>query len=360
MNILFFGNASTRIAAIRYRIGTFARMLEADGHTCTICLPMSIGEEERYFGDCSKIGKAALLLRVWFRRLGQLRHVRRADVIYFRGKLFPYGPPVLERLISWWNPRCVFDIDDAIWEPPAHVRSAFLWLVDYGWTRKMARFCRHAVVGNETLAAYVRPLNPNVTIVPTCIDLDRHTAKRYPERTPVVLGWTGLKDNLGYLEPIETTLQALAAEHDIAMHVATGKPYRLAGIPVENVNWTLEGEIDYLQHADIGLMPLHDTPRARGKCAFKALQYMAVGTPVVLSPVGMNAEVVTDGVDGFHARTPDEWHDKLSRLIEDAALREQMGRAARKTVETRYSHDVYYPVLKDVLMRVAGGQPGEV
>ena len=165
MNILFFGNASNRIAAIRYRIGTFARMLEAEGHRCTICLPMSMEEEARYFGDLSRAGKALLLLRVWLRRLGQLRHVRQADVVYFRGKLFPYGPPLLERLACWLNPRCIFDLDDAIWEPPAHVRSAFLWLVDYGWTRKMSRCCCAAVVGNETLAEYVRPLNGDVTII---------------------------------------------------------------------------------------------------------------------------------------------------------------------------------------------------
>lgn len=353
MNIVFFGNASNRIAAIRYRIGTFARMLEAEGHTCTICLPMSIDEEERYFGGMTRTGKALLLLRVWLRRLRQLRHVRGADVIYFRGKLFPYGPPLLEWLACRLNPRCIFDLDDAIWEPPAHVRSPFLWLVDYGWARKMARWCACAVVGNETLADYVRPLNPHVAIIPTCIDLTRHTGKEYPTRDSVVLGWTGLKDNLGYLEPIEPTVQALAEEYGVTIHVATGAPYHLEGVAVENTHWTLDDEITYLQHADIGLMPLHDTPRAWGKCAFKALQYMAVGTPVVLSPVGMNAEVVTDGVDGFHARTPEEWHDKLSRLITDAGLRERMGRAARRTVETRYSHEVYYPVLKEILFRVA-------
>ncbi|MCF6285560.1 MAG: glycosyltransferase, partial [Candidatus Hydrogenedentes bacterium] len=218
---------------------------------------------------------------------------------------------------------------------------------------KMARCCRGAVVGNETLAAYVRPINPNVTLIPTCIDMTRHEEKRYAGQDHVILGWTGLKDNLGYLEPIEAVLQDLAREHGVVLHIATGKPpYTLNGVTVENESWCLEREIDYLQKADIGLMPLHDTPRARGKCAFKALQYMAVGTPVVLSPVGMNAEVVTDGVDGFHATTPEEWHDKLTRLIVDRELREKMGRAARETVQTRYSHEVYYPVLKKALIKV--------
>ena len=140
------------------------------------------------------------------------------------------------------------------------------------------------------------------------------------------------------------------------MHVATGAPYALDGVEVVNEHWILGREIGYLQEADIGLMPLDDTPRARGKCAFKALQYMAVGTPVVVSPVGMNAEVVEDGVTGFLADTPEEWRDRLGRLIADPDLRERMGRAARERVRARYSHAVYYPVLKDTLERVARGE----
>ena len=356
MKIVFFGNASKRIAAIRYRIGTFARMLEADGHRCTTCLPMSMAEEEHYFGGASAPGKVWLLLKVVARRIAQLRHVPGADVVVFRGPLLPYGPPVLERVCRLLNPRLVFDIDDAIWEAPAHVDSPFLRLVDHGWTRKMARLCRHAIVGNETLKAYVAPLNPNVTVIPTCIDLDLHTQKDYPERDRVVLGWTGLKDNLGYLAPIEPVLRELATDYGITLHIATGAPYHLDGVTVENEHWRLDREIAYLQQADIGLMPLHDSPRARGKCAFKALQYMGTGTPVVLSPVGMNAEVVEDGLSGFLTDTPEAWREKLVRLIEDPALREQMGRAARERVRERYSHAVYYPVLKEVLERVARGE----
>jgi glycosyltransferase involved in cell wall biosynthesis len=356
MRIVFFGNASNRIAAIRYRIGTFARMLEAEGHRCTVCLPMSMEEEEHYYSGASKPRKVWMLFLVVMRRLAQLRHVPGADVVYIRGPLLPYGAPVLERLIRWINPRLVFDIDDAIWEPPAHVESAYLRWVDYGWTRKMAGLCAHAVVGNGLLRDYVARLNPNVTIIPTCIDMDLHTQKEYARREAAILGWTGLKDNLGYLAPIEDVLRELAYEHSITLHIATGKSYALEGVTLENEHWTLEHEIHYLQHADIGLMPLHDTPRARGKCAFKALQYMAVGTPVVLSPVGMNAEVVEDGVTGFLADSSEEWRAKLERLIADPELRERMGRAARARVQARYSHEVYYPVLKGVLERVARGE----
>jgi glycosyltransferase involved in cell wall biosynthesis len=351
MKIVFFGNASEKIAAIRYRVIWFAEMLEAEGHTCVICLPASLPLREKLYEDGNKFQKLLYHGIVWWTRLFQIRHVFGADVVFFRGPLFDYGPPFFERIIRMINPRLVFDIDDAIWEPPAYVTSWFKGLIDYGWVRKMARMSRHAVVGNAYLADYVRPLNPNITIVPTCIDMDRHAPKDYDDdpARPVRLGWTGLKDNLGYLKMIEPVLQDLARDHNIEIVISTGRDYALEGVTVRNFRWRLDEEIFYLQHADIGLMPLVDSPRARGKCAFKALQYMGVGTPCVISPVGMNAEVIDEGVTGYLADSPDEWKEKLRTLIVDADLRQRMGRAARQVVIDRYSHAANYPAFKAAL-----------
>ncbi len=354
MRIVFFGNETEKIAAIRYRIITFARMLEADGHHCTICLPASVSLRDRLFENRGRGRKLLYLFLVLLRRLGQLRHVPGADVVYFRGPLFPYGPPVFERFIRCLNPRLIFDIDDAIWEPPAHVDSVFLRCMDFGWVRKMAGLCRHAVVGNRHLAEYVKRYNPSITIIPTCIDITKHNSKQIiTDTNKVTLGWVGLKDNLGYLEPIEPVIRRLASKHALQLSIATGRDYHLDGVEVVNHPWTLDEEIAYLHEADIGLMPLKDTPRARGKCAFKALQYMAVGVPCVVSPVGMNTEVIDDGVNGFLADSPEEWETKLDRLISDGALRRRMGAAARDTVLARYTHAVYYPVLQAALAAVA-------
>ncbi|MBI3118917.1 MAG: glycosyltransferase, partial [Candidatus Hydrogenedentes bacterium] len=297
MKIVFFGNASEKIAAIRYRVLKFADMLAAEGHICIVCLPSSISLQERLYEGRSKASKLLFLFLVFLRRLLQLRHVLGADAVLFRGPLFPYGPPVLERLIRLMNPRLIFDIDDAIWEPPAFVDSFFARFIDYGWVRKMAGMCAHAIVGNEYLRQYVQGFNPNITIIPTCIDMVRHVPKEYDAASdgPTVLGWTGLKDNLGYMTPLEPVLQDLAKKYPVRLLISTGRPYTLEGVEVENHYWVLEHEIDYLRQSDIGLMPLEDTPRARGKCAFKALQYMAVGVPPVISPVGMNADVIEHG-----------------------------------------------------------------
>jgi glycosyltransferase involved in cell wall biosynthesis len=190
--------------------------------------------------------------------------------------------------------------------------------------------------------------------------MDTHTAKPHREEgdRPVILGWTGLYTNLGYLGPIEQVLRDLAARYGILLMIASNRDYRLDGVEVVNRRWVLEHAIDYLQEPDIGLMPLNDSERAKGKCAYKALEFMSVGTPCVISPVGMNTEVVEDGVNGFLAATPDEWTDKLERLIVDRELRRRMGEVARATVQERYAHAVHYPNFKEVLEKAAR-RPGD-
>ncbi|HNC29433.1 MAG TPA: glycosyltransferase family 4 protein, partial [Cyclobacteriaceae bacterium] len=88
---------------------------------------------------------------------------------------------------------------------------------------------------------------------------------------------------------------------------------------------------------DIGVMPLTDDIWAKGKCGFKALQYMALGVPCVISPVGVNSEIVDNGVTGFLATTKNEWIEKLERLMADQKLREAMGKKGREKVEAEYS-----------------------
>jgi len=358
LRIVFFGNAATNIAAIRYRVIRFAEMLEADGHTCVVCLPSSFATWERLYGRGNRWSKLLYLLVCIVNRLLQLRHVPGADAVVLRGPLVygGYGPPLLEHLCHALNPRMIYDIDDAVWAAPDGVDSPFQRWANLDWIWTMGRLCAHGIVGNQYLADQVRGRSPEVTIIPTCIDMDRHAAKTYPVRAegePVILGWTGLYSNLVNLDIIAAPLQQLAAEQPLRLHIATGRPYSLKSVEVENEHWVVEDEVRYLQRADIGLMPLLDTPSTRGKCAFKALQYMGVGTPCVVSPVGMNAEIIEDGVNGFLASTPEEWHDKLERLVRDPALRERMGRAARETVQQRYSHEANYPKLKAALEKVA-------
>jgi glycosyltransferase involved in cell wall biosynthesis len=128
-----------------------------------------------------------------------------------------------------------------------------------------------------------------------------------------------------------------------------GESLEIPGITIEQPGWTINGEVNLFATCDVGVYPLADDEWARGKCGFKAIEFMACGVPVVASAVGVNREIVEDGVNGFLAHSDDEWVEKLLRLLGDSALRRQFGQTGRLTIEQRYSLRVHAPKLADVL-----------
>ena len=84
-------------------------------------------------------------------------------------------------------------------------------------------------------------------------------------------------------------------------------------------------------------MPLVKDIWSEGKCGFKALQYMALEIPTILSPVGVNTSIVENAKNGYLVETEKEWHQALEKLILDKELRNQLGKAGRKTIEESYS-----------------------
>ena len=88
---------------------------------------------------------------------------------------------------------------------------------------------------------------------------------------------------------------------------------------------------------DIGIMPITEDPWAMGKCGFKALQYMSLEMPALVSPVGVNAEIVDHGINGYHCSSNREWLTQLEYLIVHKDVREAMGRNGREKVIKHYS-----------------------
>jgi glycosyltransferase involved in cell wall biosynthesis len=112
-------------------------------------------------------------------------------------------------------------------------------------------------------------------------------------------------------------------------------------VEVENVPWQLGRETSDFQSFDIGLYPMdaasYGSEWIMGKSCFKAIQYMAVGVPYVVTPVGVCAEIGEAGVTHFTANNPDEWHEALSTLLKDGERRQRMGKAGRQHALTHYN-----------------------
>ena len=155
--------------------------------------------------------------------------------------------------------------------------------------------------------------------MPTAIDLERYRdLPAPPAHEGLTVGWIGIPLNAHYLSIVAPALRARAVR--VKLHVVGAPvPAELAGIPAESFAWTEDSEIARIAAFDVGIMPLHDTPWERGKCAYKLLQVMAAGKPVIASPVGANRQVVQHGVNGFLAETTEEWAEALRQLADPGA-----------------------------------------
>jgi len=138
-------------------------------------------------------------------------------------------------------------------------------------------------------------------------------------------------------------LRTLQRRHGVSIRVIGDPGFRIPGVTLDALPWRVATEVADLLAIDIGLYPLTKEEWDLGKSGLKALQYMALGIPTVLTPFGANLDIVAHDVNGLFADTDDEWIAMLTRLILDPALRERLGRAGRDTVVARYSVDVNWP-----------------
>lgn len=297
--------------------------------------------------------KLQLVMNGLKRRVALLKRVKDYDVVYIFREAALFGPPLFELLIHRTGVPIVFDFDDAIFVSYRSPSNGYLSYLKFASkTKTICRIASHVMVGNPYLADYARQVNDRVTVVPTTIDTDKYKLRAREESVLPVIGWTGSHSTVQHLDTLRGVLRKLAAREPFRLRVIGTPVYKLDNLEVEAMPWKAKTELEDLGTIDIGIMPLPDDAWSKGKCALKALQFMALGIPTVCSPVGVNTDVIQDDQNGFIAATEDEWVEKLSRLIGSAQLRERLGRAGRVTVEHGYSARSQAPKVYDVLRSV--------
>ncbi|MBN1974703.1 MAG: glycosyltransferase family 4 protein [Sedimentisphaerales bacterium] len=273
--------------------------------------------------------------------LSKLIESRDCDVTWLTRTLV-VGTETIELLLK--RPR-VMDVDDAIWlsKPLGAVSIPHL-----------ARRMDVIIAGNNYIADWFSRYCHKVHIIPTAIDTIRYTKKQYKDKDDKFsIGWTGTSSNFPYLKSVEKPLARFLSDHKNAyLKIIADKPYYSELIPPERlifVQWSRETEVETLQTMSAGIMPLTDTPWARGKCSFKMLQYMAVGLPVIVSPVGMNNEVISKDNIGFAANSPDDWYNAFETLYNNIPMQMKLGSIGREVVEKYFSADAIvlklFPIL---------------
>jgi glycosyltransferase involved in cell wall biosynthesis len=319
------------VAASRYRVLQYIPYLKSKGVEATVSLyPRTLKENFGFFNNLSQY-----------------------DIIFLQRKRF--NQPRLG-LLRRRAKRIIYDFDDSVMYRNSKAKDP----VSSTRRRRFVQVIKNSdfvIAGNEFLKREVSPFNPNVEVIPSAIDEERYHLKTYPvQQERVTLGWIGDHGSIHYLEKMRPIFERIGEKYPhVALKIVCDTFFDCDRMKVMKKNWSSEDEVADLQGFDIGLMPLVNDPWSWGKCGLKIIQYQGTGVPVVCTPVGVNRDLVEDGVNGFYAMTPGEWEERLSLLIENPQLREQMGREGRKRVLKNYTHQVCAPRLFSILNRVAEG-----
>jgi glycosyltransferase involved in cell wall biosynthesis len=266
-------------------------------------------------------------------RVPDVAATHRADVTVLQRELVS---TLLTLEVLTKRPR-VLDVDDALWALPRGGFAAYL-----------ARSCDRVIAGNAFLAEWFGQHCRDVVIVPTAVDTARFVPAARPPGEAVILGWSGASGGLPYLEAMAPALaDVMARRPHVRLRVLSDRAPRLEGVAsgqVEYVRWRPEAEVPTIQGFDLGLMPLRESTWERGKCSYKMLLYMACGVPALVSPVGMNVEVLAHGEVG--AGVPDgAWAEEIIAWVDDSARRVRAREVARRVVEAHYAVEVVAPRL---------------
>jgi glycosyltransferase involved in cell wall biosynthesis len=369
MKVLALASYPIEAAATRYRLEQFVAPLKERGITLTV-RPFL---DSRLFASLyrrAELPRTALgLVLSALRRLGDVMEARHADVLLVQREAMMFGPPLFEWLATRAG-RCpmVLDLDDATYvsyTSPTYGRlgSALKW---FGKTNDLIRWARVVTCGNRSIAEYVSSIGGRAVVIPTVVDTERFrpVVRQREAGEPPVMGWIGTHSTFPYLESVFPALQQLATTHRFRLKIvgAGRDEISVHGVEVESLNWSLEREIEDFQSFDIGLYPinaeLYAEQWAAGKSGFKAIQYMAVGIPYVVTPVAACAEIGEPNVTHFCAQTQEEWRASLEILLTDPARRAAMGEAGRRHALEHYTVPVQADKLAQALNEAAGRKEG--
>lgn len=336
---------------LRFRIEQWMPFLEKEGIEFAFSPFKSPELHKIIYKPGHYMTKSWLIFLSYLKRVKEAIKVCQFDAVFLKHEAAIIGPAIIETLIHRSKVPIIYDMDDAYFvRYISPTNKYFSYLKFPGKTDRICKLSAHIVVGNSYLRDYALQHNSNVTIIPTTIDTKKYTVKEInPNKEKLTIGWTGSHSTLQHLDTLKSALLKLRNKHPFKLHVIGGTNFDLPGVEVYAQDWKAETEVSDLHNFDIGIMPLPDNEITRGKCGLKALQCMAIGIPTVCSPVGVNSEIIQDGVNGFLASTDDEWVEKLSLLIESPELQIRLGQAGRKTVEEWYSAEVQVPRMLEVL-----------
>ena len=345
MRILFLPKYNYSGPSSRYRTHQFIPFFEERGITCDV---------NAFFPDShiEKINagkRGAKLSIVWniLRRFNIILKARKYDLLIIEKEMIPYFPGVIEWIFKLLKIRYILDYDDAIFHNyDKNGKSYIRFFLSLKMPNIMSN-AAHIITGSTYLYKYAKQFTDEVIKIPTVIDINKYSAKDFTNNNDFVIGWVGSYYTSQYVVDLFPALDKFTAKYNVKIRLMG---FNKALLPislkdrVEIIEWNEKTEVEEIAKFTVGIAPLHNTPFARGKCAFKSVQYLACGIPFVTSPIEANAETVAHDVNGFHAKTNDEWFKYLEYFYLNRDKVIEFGMRNRKVVEERYTIQSQLPV----------------
>lgn len=324
----------------RFRFEHYLPWLRQQGYKIYISPFFSFNGRRILYSPRGTFKKAVVIAAGLGRRVVDIFRMLPYRFVFIHREAAPAGPPVFEWIVAKiLRKKIIYDFDDAIWVPVmSDYNKSFMFLRFFGKVASVCKWSYKVSAGNEFLRNYAAKYNRRSEVIATVVDTDMvHNMRQNHETEKPSVGWTGSFSTLPYLDLVLPALLELQEELNFSFYVIADRDPQL---PLKNykfIKWQKDTEVSDLLNFHIGLMPLTDDEITRGKCGFKAIQYMSLGIPALVSPVGVNTEIVDHGVNGYICNSTEEWKDKISGLLKNKMLREEMGKAARMKMINNYS-----------------------
>ena len=326
--------------AQRYRVEAFLPALARRGIKFRYDWLLDRDDLRIFYGRHPGWRKGAVAAKAATRRLSSVLRSGDVDAFFVQREAFFLGGAWSERLANLRAP-LIFDFDDAIWiRATSDANRDYAWLKNVDKIPRIVELARTVIAGNAYLAEWAQAYTTRVDVVPTCVDTAHYVPPpRRDRHGPVTIGWSGSPSTLVHLRALLPALEQVAARlgNRVRIRVMGDPDFTHPPLGLRGEAWTPEAERALLSEMQIGVMPLPDDAWTKGKCGFKGLLSMAMGAATVMSPVGVNSEIVRHGENGFLADSESAWIDTLCELALDPELRGRVGDAGRQTVVDRYS-----------------------
>lgn len=340
----------------RFRFEQYLPFLEEHGFECKLSNIVSKEDDAYLYNKGNYWKKYQFVRKSRKKRKHDLKKLGQYDLVYVCREALMTGSTFFEQAVSDSDVPMVYDFDDAIWlMNVSKANRYFSFMKNPDKTRKIIGLADKVIAGNQYLADYGAQFNNRVEIIPTTIDTEEYQPVEQKPNDTIVIGWSGSITTIQHFQYAIPFLKMLKEKYGtrISFKVIGDGNFKLSELGIQGLPWVKETEIAELCSFDIGIMPLPDDEWAKGKCGLKGLQYMALEIPTIMSPVGVNTEIIEHGENGYLASDASEWVNALTLLIEDPELRQKMGQKARKTVIDNYSVEAnrnhYLRVFKELV-----------